>query len=390
MKILFISYYLPPLLYPQSIQIGRFLQYLKNFNDFSITVITAKEDSRVDNNLYPKIFDGIKVHHIDNNFNVYINIIKNKFFKSIYKKPDTFLNWMNKTYGQIVSEYNPGDFDIILTFSQPFSTNILGKKLKQYFQCKWIAHNSDPWVDNPYNNYNSYLKRINSRLEDECFNYTDQLLFTSMETALLYKNKYKDFENKIDYINHSFDINLYSKKIKVNNNIKIIRYIGTFYGKRSAKPILDVLNSLDKSYQDKFILEFIGSGKKTKILVNQYGFKNVKVTNAVEYQKSLELMEEADLLLVIDAQSDQESVFFPSKLADYIGSGVEILGLSPIGTTKRIIEDMGYKCFNPDELSNIVKFIEDFIMRQNIVQSQKSEEYNIVHNIDKFIQILKK
>ena len=79
MRILFVSYYLPPLLYPQSIQIGRFLEHLKKDTEFDITVVTAKEESRIDKNLYPNILKNFEVISIENSFNLYLNILKNKF-----------------------------------------------------------------------------------------------------------------------------------------------------------------------------------------------------------------------------------------------------------------------------------------------------------------------
>ena len=60
---------------------------------------------------------------------------------------------------------------------------------------------------------------------------------------------------------------------------------------------------------------------------------------------SLALMKNADYLFLIDAAvpSNRQSVFFPSKLAEYLGSGKPIVGLTPKqGATARILRELGH------------------------------------------------
>jgi len=365
LKILFISWALPPLLYPQSIQIGRFLYYLKKYKDLEIVVVTADEKgSRVDNQLYPDIFENLEVLKIENSFNIYTNYIKNRFFPFIFQRPDIYKNWMEKAYKEIIKRYK--NFDVILTFSYPLSTNLLGKKLKEFYKTKWVSHNSDPWADNVHLHIPSYLKNYHQKLEKESFFDTDCLIFTSKETAEFYKEKYPTLN--INYINHSFDKTLYPN---IKNDDGIIRYIGSFYGARTPAPLFEALKKL-KEYPK---IELVGGGKKAELLLQQYKLKNVKVTPPVSYIKSLELMKKSKLLLVIDAPA-KKSIFFPSKLADYIGANRPIFGISPAGTTNRILNELGYKCVDTNEIEEITKFTESF----DII-SDKVVEYDIENNI---------
>lgn len=381
MRVLFISYYLPPLLYPQSIQIGRFLYYLKQYQDLEITVLTATEDSNDDTGLYPDIFDGIKTIKIKNNYNNYLNYIKNRWLSFFYQRPDVYVSWMNKAFKNVTDKYKKNDFDVILTFSYPLSTNILGKKLKNYFECKWIAHNSDPWVDNPHAHFKSYMKPFNEALEKECFTAANILLFTSKETKNFYQQKYSYMQKKIDYINHSFDPSLFSKPLK-NNKKRIIRYIGSFYGGRTPKPLFDALNLLEQALYDQFIVELIGGGRKAQILLTAYSLPNVLIKRPVKYLESIRLMENSDLLLVIDAASETESIFFPSKLADYIGANKPIMGISPVGTTNRILNELGFECYDPEEITNIANTLKQFIENDSLqINIKDKNNYSIVNNI---------
>ena len=60
----------------------------------------------------------------------------------------------------------------------------------------------------------------------------------------------------------------------------------------------------------------------------------------ISYTQSLYKMKTADFLLVIDAPFNH-SVFFPSKLVDYIGSAKKVIGITPNGTAKKIIKKLG-------------------------------------------------
>src|SRR5262249_44227269 len=72
----------------------------------------------------------------------------------------------------------------------------------------------------------------------------------------------------------------------------------------------------------------------------------------VDYLESLRLMQEADLLLVIDAPSEL-SVFLPSKLIDYMGAQRPILALSPPGACAELVLNLGGDTARPDDPGEI-------------------------------------
>ncbi len=66
-------------------------------------------------------------------------------------------------------------------------------------------------------------------------------------------------------------------------------------------------------------------------------------------------MKRSDVLLVIDAPIERDNIFFPSKLADYIGAERPIIGISSPGPTDRILKSLGYACFRHDQVAELVK-----------------------------------
>jgi hypothetical protein len=71
-------------------------------------------------------------------------------------------------------------------------------------------------------------------------------------------------------------------------------------------------------------------------------------------------MASADGLLVIDAPAE-ESVFLPSKLIDYIGAGRPILGLTPPGTSRNLINQLGGWVARPEDIEGMAAIIKAFL-----------------------------
>ncbi len=72
----------------------------------------------------------------------------------------------------------------------------------------------------------------------------------------------------------------------------------------------------------------------------------VRLRDTVAYRESLKLMSSSDLLLVIDGP-DEISVFLPSKLIDYLGARVPIVGIVPPGTSAKLLARLGAPVADP-------------------------------------------
>jgi glycosyltransferase involved in cell wall biosynthesis len=358
-KILFISHALPPYLYPQSIQIGRFLAGLKKHYD--LTVLSADENITPDPTLYPDLYDGIAPDNIlrvgYKNHRPLVNHFYNRVLPLIHKRPDLYRGWTERAYQECIARFPQQEFDAIATFSFPLSLNLLGARLKKYYGCQWSAHQSDPWADNPFMHYGPLLRIINNRLEKKCFAQADRLVFTSDEACRFFRKKYPDWRDRISFVDHSFDAALYPEVSPDAGERRIVRYVGGFYGERTARPLLDALAALPQDIQKKLRFEIIGANLKTRLMIQGAGLSPdlIAFTGRVNYAESLALMKRSDALLVIDAPIENNNIFFPSKLADYIGAGRPMIGISSPGPTDRILKSMGQQCFRHDQVRELVQ-----------------------------------
>lgn len=281
--------------------------------------------------------------------------------ESLFSLPDSyfFLNWLYLVEGLDFTKYSA-----IMTWSMPHSIHLVGCHIKKkYPKISWLAHFSDPWVNNPFLKGQKWAaKKINKLMERKVFHGADKLLFTSEETLDLCAQAYTpNIRAKSSVIPHTFDPKLYPAKDINSKDVFRISYVGNFYGDRRPDPFLkawEILLAQNPQLTRDIEIYFIGASQDKSYLTTLPG---VKCIPSVSYQASLAEMVNSDLLLIIDAPFDK-SPFLPSKLIDYIGANKPILGITPPGTSQKLIEEMGFLVShpnNPTEIANkLMKMIQ--------------------------------
>jgi hypothetical protein len=266
-----------------------------------------------------------------------------------------------------------GHHDALVTWSQWHPIHLVGFALKKRFpNIPWVAHFSDPWVDNPFANYDLVRRAYNRRLEHKVYGSADVLSLPSRESVdLIFVGPRSKYREKVVEIPHAFDSELYPDVGPPLRGKLVFRSLGAFYGPRSPEPMfqaLEMLQQRDKLLFDKLTVEFIGVTPGPYLsspTLRKLPKDTVRFLPPVDYRTSLGLMRSADLLLNIDAPF-ANSPFLPSKLIDYIGSDRPIFGITPPGAASRVIRDLGGWISHPDDpqaiaegLATATRFIEE-------------------------------
>ncbi len=352
MRILAISYMLPPMLYPQAIQVGRLLSHSQH--DVIAVSGESNQNTKAESGL------GARVQHIavpfKNEPKGKLHSLGLRFLPFYGAVPDIYRPWTDAAY-DLVRGLCCGNLsapDLVVTFGEPMSDHLLGLRLKKEFGIPWIAHFSDPWSDNPFRNIQPLSKLANRRLERDVVRAADAIVFTSQETADLFlRSRDKKLAQRTSVLSHSFDLAAYpANSGHADVDTLVLRYIGNFYGLRSPRPLVRALDHIakqDKSLLENIAIELVGSIPAR--MMRSRAWKNLpqgllRARGSVSYAESLDLMQSSDVLLTIDAPA-QTSVFFPSKLADYIGSGKRLFGIVPPGAAARIINQCGGHSISP-------------------------------------------
>ena len=253
------------------------------------------------------------------------------------------------------------NYDVIMTWSQWHSIHLVGLALKtENPDSFWVAHLSDPWSCNPFLPKYKIFRSLQKFFEKKTFAKADQLHFTSEETRKMSVRDYScSVSAKAFTIPHAFKKRFLQPKNHKYDSDKIkIRYMGNFYGARNPITLIKIFQQLMR--QDKQILkdvqiEFFGSWlgvQNPSNHVEKQFQDQIFFREPVDYKQSLQLMSDAEILLIIDAPS-AESMFFPSKLVDYMSAERPIVAITPDGTAERIIRSIGGFVISPNSEQSV-------------------------------------
>lgn len=285
--------------------------------------------------------------------------LTHRFLRGYWKKrnltPDPYLGWKNDVLSAVERRIadSHSDFDALVTFAQPFTDHLIGLELKRRYGLPWLAHFSDPWVDNPFSPYDAHARKRNLELEKSVIEAADLIVFTSAETIDLVLAKYPaEFRKKARVLPQCFDRQRFNTLRPAQDGDILIRYLGNFYGNRTAGPLIETiqrLHDIDTAVLNGVRFELIGPGNAEEVGRLTTGLPGglIRARPGVSYQKSLELMSEADGLMVIDAPA-KLSVFLPSKLIDYVGAEKPVLGITPPGAARKLIAELGGVVTDPN------------------------------------------
>jgi len=378
-NLLAISYYYPPANNPRAVQVSRLFEYLD-----ASTVLVCGDDYSSDDRIDPTsnkraetfVKECLRVKFLQPLWKRVSARLGYPFGIHLWEKsPDRYRDWKAPVL-QVLEDFakrtahNP---DMIVTFGSPMSDHLIGLELKKRVKVPWIAHFSDPWVDNPLKGYNSLQKKINFGLERKVIENADLVVFTSQETSELVMSKYsKDMASKSRVLPHAYEPKLYldsgtnNGSAPQNDSSIVIRYLGDLYMQRTPAPLFRALKTVlssDPGLLKDLRFEFVGTSTDFKL--SDIGYDElpkglVVFRSTVDYLSSLALMSSADGLLVIDAPATK-SVFLPSKLIDYIGAARPVMGITPPGTAAKLIAELGGWVIDPADEARTEKTVRSFI-----------------------------
>ncbi len=379
---IFLSWAFPPMNYPRAVQVGRLVDH---WNLGSIDVLcygsTRQESS------YRNKSDrcNVTVKRHGNRIADFLLRVATKFLSSgIQHRPDMQILWAKSSVKRLIKLIKEKDDPVLVSFGQPMSDHLAALHVKQKTGVPWIAHFSDPWADNPFSKRSLSSQSRVIEWERQVFENADKLVFTSDETVDLIMTNYPDsLRNKISVIPHTYSTKSLAKADIQNQDIIKIRYLGNLYGERNPIELVKALNAIqddDPKLFEDMVFEFFGEmDNETRAAVSalKYDESLICFNGEVGYEKSLQLMADANLLLILDAPAIK-SVFLPSKLVDYLGMAKPLLGITPPGTSANIIEDLGFPVCNSLDARQMKAPL------ALILHKIKQGEYRHSYNADRF------
>lgn len=372
MKVLFVSYYFPPLGGVASIRSLKYVKYLQTCEIEPVVLSCCPRWVR-----YPKDYQLLK--ELPKQIRVYrsASFDWEWIFKLLYGLkltglvtwlrqhllvPDTSITWIpsaRKMIDRIISE-NP---QICLAFitAGPYSTLFLGKHLKNKHQIPFICEFRDEWTNNPERlniRYPAAALRKELIWEAEILMNCSGIVYLTEMMKENFRSRYQFlFSRPCRVIPNGYDEEDF-QKLEVNPSLssqntgeKVLRivYSGSFYDRRQPDLLWEALVNLvvaGKVSAHQIRIDIYGKNTPNFVFGRYAQNKNlkqiVKLHKFLPHQQSIHKLMQADLLLLYIAGGKGTASIQTGKLFDYLRSGKPILAIIPAsGTAADILNQSG-------------------------------------------------
>ena len=370
---LYFTYFYLPVLVPRSI-VG--YKHLEN-SSYSYDVFCKKINNR-------ELDNTIKhTSHVD----IYRDKHDSGSFQKIWWIIDAVMFYMSKK----------SSYSFVMTSYMPLYSLIPGLLIKVFNnKIKWASYYSDPPGISLEKNISTFKKiflLFEKKIASISYIMADLLIFTNKEQLdfCLY-GKSQKILNKAKILSHSYMSDMYDYSIKKSGDgIIRVSHFGRLYGKRNAIELIkavDKMRNINDDLVRRFRFEFYGSVSQDQTdLIKKLGLSDYFfIHDFIRYKESLNKMVESDFLILIDS-CFEKNIFFPSKLADYLGSNTPIIAVTSEGTTQRIIQETGNYCCT-DSADEIYKLLLKIIKKnkKNVSINYKYSSKNVSILLDTYIQ----
>lgn len=389
-KVLIITYYWYPFAGVGTYRISRFVKYLMK-SGWEVVILTTKKAAsgmraEPDDPILNKctvyrsniieptglIKSGNKDSSKTSNPSIFYQ--KNKDWKSklaVWTRlnlmiPDAKFTW--KWFAvplgkKIIKNENP---DLIFSTSPPPTTNLIAKKLADWSGLPWLADFRDPWTNIYYydkNPQSSWARNRNKKLEAEVLHRADKI--TLVNNGFFPEHE-KNISNKSTVIPNGFDPDdiVNTETISSENTKFTIRYFGSLKANQHPAAFIKALDEIGKGYKEKakkLKFEFFGSIDPDikKELKSLPSCLEVQLTGFIPHEEMMELVQTADLLLLVIGKTKNSKFVLSTKVFEYMTSGNPILGIGPLdGSAAQLVQTANIgKFYSHQDTKGIQKYI---------------------------------
>ncbi len=356
--ILIICYYWPPAGGPGVQRWLKFVQYLKEFG-FNVTLIVPENADYpvVDASLKKDIPKDIRVIRVPiNEPSRWASKLSRKRTKTLQKgilskkssKLENFLLWLRGNFfipdariGWKSKVVNAGSRFLtenpqttLITSGPPHSIHLSGMELRKRFPTiKWMADFRDPWTTIGYHKDLKLGKRAKQKhlkLENEVLNAADKILVTSKSTQQEFDHK---TTKEVVVITNGFDTEVSTDLSQPDGKFKI-SHIGTLLADRNPEILWKVVSELcheNTEFNEHIIIQLAGNVSDDVVRsIEQVGLsEKLQLMGYVDHDDAVDLMKDAQCLLLIEIDSEETRAILPGKLFEYLASRRPILALGP-------------------------------------------------------------
>ncbi len=267
-----------------------------------------------------------------------------KFLRGNFLLPDPRKGWNKFALKKAEELIRQFDIDTVVTTSPPHSTQLIGLKLKQKFNIRWIADLRDPWTDIYY--YDQFMhtalaRTIDIRYERKVVENADLLITVSKDAKRIFAEKSKlPVAAKTVVIPNGFDEEDFRIKAVHTETKKVITYTGTISEAYDVECFLTALQSLDNDLKQQIRIRFVGKVPPSVVQKFRATGLEIELVGYVDHTKSIDYLFRSDLLLLVIPKVKNNKGILTGKFFEYLASQKPVLAIGPTdGDLAKIIQE---------------------------------------------------
>ena len=288
-----------------------------------------------------------------------------KFLRGNFLLPDPRKGWNKyalKKAAELIQEFN---IDTVVTTSPPHSTQLIGLKLKQKFNIRWIADLRDPWTDIYYYNqfnHTALALKFDKGYERKVIENADRLVTVSEDVKRIFAEKSNlQIAAKTAVVPNGFDEEDFRITEVQAETHKVITYTGTISEAYDVDAFLEALSGLNENLKSNILIRFVGKVPPSVAQKFRNTGLEVELVGYVDHPKSIEYLFRSDLLLLVIPKVKNNQGILTGKFFEYLASQKPVLAIGPVdGDLTRIMEETQCgKLFDYADADGMLRFAEE-------------------------------
>ena len=370
-RILAVSFYMPPILTARSLQVARTMKQLTRFG-WECTVLSVEPTSLRKGTilldpaleqLYQFSYSMVRAPSAENTtlarwlrryaINPHLPECRHFWEGKLLWVPGA-IQTLRRALAKI------GPFSAVISFATPLASHVVGRLVAREMGLPWIAHFSDPWADSPYFSGGPCSRWLRDRIERQIVRDADRVVFVTQRTADLVMRKFPAvWRTKVHVVPHGYDDDLRPAE-SAPSSTGPLHLVHTRRILWPSRPRYPIRRAGDAQPGWRVARATQGDPGGLREAGHEVRVKNLGLNRVVEftgpypYLETLRIAAQADACLVMDAPTQADSVFLPSKLVDYLMMRKPILGITPArGATADLLRSIGCPIAAPDDAEEI-------------------------------------
>ena len=352
-RILYISYFAPPVGGARSIRLTYFVKYLIRLGwDIDILTIESPSsnpsyDKSLANDMpqnvqvirtYPGIVHSVlnrKRRHKDTfDFaNARTRSSRVRGFAKLLERnlllPDRAIDWLPFAIKKGRSLIKEKEYQLIFSSAFPFTDHLIGYALKRKAKIPLVLDYGDPWAYRLEAPRSRFAFVIDRRMETSVLKKADAVIVTTRTTKALYQERYKFLgRNKVHVLPNGYERVHFedTSHSRQKDGLRLV-HTGAIYGIRAEiQPFFEGLKTAltrMPEMQDEFSITMAGPVWRREY-IDPSLTRFVKPIGFIDFKETISIMRNASILVI---WGNRGGLQVPSKVYQYIGANRPILAI---------------------------------------------------------------